>query len=168
MSGESIESARLPLAFIAAVARGNVLGKDNALPWHHPEDLQHFKRTTLGHAVIQGRKTYESVGKPLPGRRNLVVTRDRAFVAPGCEIAYTPEQAVALARATDPCPFVLGGEAIYRELLPLATRIYLTKIDEEHAGDAFFPELVADEWRVESARLGADPALEFLEYVRIE
>lgn len=160
--------SRPPLAFIAAVARGNVLGKDNALPWHHPEDLRHFKKTTLGHAIIQGRKTYESVGKPLPGRRNLVVSRDPAYRAPGCEVFSSPELAVERARETDPCPFVLGGEVIYRALLPLATIVHLTQIDETHEGDAFFPELDPAEWRVSEEREGEDPALTFLRYERID
>lgn len=159
---------RLPLAFIAAVARGNVLGKDNTLPWHHPEDLKHFKRETLGHAVIQGRKTYESVGKPLPGRRNLIVSRDPSYRAEGCEVFGSPEEAVLRARETDPCPFVLGGETIYRALLPLATIVHLTRIDETHEGDAFFPELPDDEWRMASSRVGEDPALTFLLFERID
>lgn len=169
-----------PLAMIAAIARAEgrerqgllnghaVLGRDNALPWHHPEDLRYFKRTTLGHAVIQGRKTYESVGKPLPGRRNLVVTRDPSFRAPGCEVFTTPEAAVEAARQTDPLPFVLGGEAIYRALLPLATIVYLTFIDEQHDGDAFFPELDAGQWREAERQAGEDPALQFVRYERIQ
>ncbi len=156
-----------PLAFIAAVAHGNVLGKDNALPWHHPEDLKHFRSTTLGHAIIQGRKTYESVGKPLPGRRNLIVSRDPAYHADGCEVFSSPEEAVARARDTDPCPFVLGGETIYRALLPLATLVHLTRIDETHAGDAFFPELPGGEWRQTAMRVGADPRLTFFVYERV-
>lgn len=156
-----------PLAFIAAVAHGNVLGKDNALPWHHPEDLKHFKAVTLGHAIIQGRKTYESVGRPLPGRRNLVVSRDPAYHAEGCETFASPEEAVARARDTDPCPFVLGGETIYRALLPLATLVHLTRIDETHEGDAFFPELDPAEWRETSSRAGTDPRLTFLVYERV-
>ncbi len=150
-----------PLAFIAAVAEGTVLGKDNALPWHHPEDLKHFKRLTLGHAIIQGRKTYESVGRPLPGRRNLIVSRDPAYHAEGCEVFATPEDAVRAARNTDPCPFVLGGEMIYRALLPVATLVHLTRIAERHEGDAFFPELDAAEWHETAVRQGDDPRLTF-------
>jgi dihydrofolate reductase len=157
----------MPLAFIAAVSEGNVLGKDNALPWHHPEDLKHFRATTLGHAIIQGRKTYESVGKPLPGRRNLVVTRDPSYRAEGCEVLGSPEEAVARARDTDPCPFVLGGETIYRALLPLATLVHLTRIAEHHEGDAFFPELDPREWKETSSRIGTDPRLTFLVYERV-
>lgn len=156
----------LPLAFIAAVARGNVLGKNNALPWHHPEDLKHFRRTTLGHAIIQGRKTYESVGKPLPGRRNLIVSRDPAYRAAGCEVFGTPEEAVLRARDTDPCPYVLGGETIYRALLPLATLVHLTLIDESHDGDAFFPELDPAEWQETSRRQGESAALTFVVFER--
>lgn len=156
----------LPLAFIAAVSRGNVLGKNNALPWHHPEDLKHFRQTTLGHAIIQGRKTYESVGKPLPGRRNLIVSRDPAYRAEGCEVFSSPEEAVLRARDTDPCPFVLGGETIYRALLPLATLVHLTSINETHEGDAFFPELDPTEWTETATRVGADPVLVFRVFER--
>lgn len=148
------------------MARGNVLGKDNALPWHHPEDLKHFRATTLGHAIIQGRKTYESVGKPLPGRRNLIVTRDPAYRAAGCEVFGSPEEAVLRARDTDPCPFVLGGETIYRALLPLATIVYLTRIEETHTGDAFFPELPPEEFTQTAMRVGSNPRLTFCVYER--
>ena len=97
-----------PLAMIVAVARNAVIGKAGDLPWHIPEDLKHFKKTTSGHAIIMGRKTHESIGRALPKRRNIVVTRSGATFE-GCETATSLDEAIALARATDPCPFVIGG-----------------------------------------------------------
>lgn len=127
-----------PLALIIAVARNGVIGKGGALPWHVSEDLKHFKKTTEGHAVIMGRKTHDSIGRPLPRRRNIVVSRKRGARFPGCESASTLEEAIALARETDPCPFVIGGASLYERALPLATEIYLTTIDEEVEGDTLF------------------------------
>jgi len=136
VSGPAGETA--PLALIIAVARNGVIGKGGALPWHVSEDLKHFKKTTEGHAVIMGRKTHDSIGRPLPRRRNIVVSRTRRAQFPGCESASTLEEAIALARETDPCPFVIGGASLYEKALPLATEIYLTTIDEEVEGDTYF------------------------------
>jgi dihydrofolate reductase len=122
------------LALIVAVARNGVIGRDGGLPWHLPEDLKHFKRTTSGHAVIMGRKTHESIGRPLPKRRNIVVTRSGAAFA-GCDTATSLQDAIALARESDDRPFVIGGASLYEEALPLATEIYLTEIDEDVEGD---------------------------------
>lgn len=133
------------LALIAAVARNGVIGRDNAMPWHLPADLAHFKRTTLGRPVIMGRKTFESIGKPLPGRRNIVVTRNPAWQAPGTESAAS--LADALARCDGEDIFVIGGATLYREALPLAARIHLTEIDADIAGDTHFPALSGGDWR---------------------
>ncbi len=130
-------STRAPLAIIVAVARNGVIGRDGELPWHLPEDLKHFKRTTTGHAIIMGRKTYESIGRPLPNRRNIVVTRSTASFE-GCETAKSLEGAIELARTTDECPFVIGGASLYAEALPLATELHLTIVDREVEGDTFF------------------------------
>ena len=130
--------ARPPLALIIAVARNGVIGKEGGLPWHIPEDLKHFKRTTVGHTVIMGRRTHESIGRALPSRRNIVVTRQRAAAFAGCEVAQSLEEAIASARLTDSCPFVIGGASLYEEALPLATEIYLTEIDRDVVGDTFF------------------------------
>lgn len=128
-----------PLALIVAVARNGVIGRDGGLPWHVPEDLKHFKKTTMGHAILMGRKTHESIGRALPGRRNIVITRNyTAF--DGCENAASLEEAIAMARSTDACPFVIGGASLYREALPLATEIHLTRIDEDYEGDVTFPD----------------------------
>jgi len=128
-----------PLALIVAAARNGVIGKDGALPWHVSEDLKHFKKTTKGHAVIMGRKTFESIGRPLPNRRNIVVSRREGASFEGCEVANSLTQAIDLARTSDDCPFIIGGASVYEEALPLATEIHLTTIDRDIEGDTHFP-----------------------------
>jgi dihydrofolate reductase len=133
---------------IVAVARNGVIGKAGDLPWHISEDLKHFKQCTSGHAIIMGRKTHESIGRRLPQRRNIVVTRGGAPFA-GCETAGSLDEAIALARTTDPCPFVIGGASLYLEALPIATELHLTTIDQDVEGDAFFPTELPDFEEVE-------------------
>jgi dihydrofolate reductase len=132
------------LAVIAAIARNRVIGADNRLPWHLPEDLKRFKALTLGHPVIMGRRTWESLGRPLPGRRNMVISRDPAFRAPGAEVFSGLDR--ALRACGDEQPFVIGGAALYEAALPLARWLYLTEIDAEFAGDTRFPRLDGREW----------------------
>ena len=132
---------------IVAAAENNAIGKDNQLLWHLPNDLRFFKRTTTGHTVIMGRKTYESVGKPLPNRRNIVITRQPGYPAAGAEVV--PSLAAALekcARETE--VFVVGGAEIYRQAMPLVERIYLTRVHAELPGDRFFPELDDRVWHL--------------------
>ena len=143
------QPAPAPLALIVAVARNGVIGKDGGLPWHVSEDLKHFKKTTHGHAVIMGRKTHDSIGRPLPKRRNIVVTRQTGTLFPGCEAAHSLDEAIALARTTDDCPFIIGGASLYEEALPLATELHLTTIDEDVDGDAYFPEDLSEFVEVE-------------------
>jgi dihydrofolate reductase len=131
---------------IAAMTRQRVIGKDGGIPWHHAEDSKHFKRVTQGHAVIMGRATYDSIGKPLPKRRNIVVSRAAGLQIPGFEVVPDLAAALALAREQDDEPFIIGGAQIYAEALPLATRLVLTYLDEEHAGDRYFPEIDESEW----------------------
>ncbi|MBE7423969.1 MAG: dihydrofolate reductase [Zoogloeaceae bacterium] len=160
---------RLPrLSLIAAIAANGVIGAGNALPWRLPEDLRRFRALTLGHPVIMGRKTFESIGRPLPGRRNIVITRNREYQAAGCEVM------VSLADALDACRdagdeiFVIGGAQIYAEALPLAQRLYLTELKAEYPGDARFPQLDRAAWR-ECARergTGSGIAFEFAVYER--
>ena len=145
---------------IVAWARGGVIGKDGGLPWHEPEDLKHFQRMTMGHAILMGRKTYESIGRPLPGRRNLVLSRDPSFTAEGCEVHTDLEVALASARETDTCPYVIGGAGLYALALPRATTMVVTEIDAEVEGDTHFPPL--DEGWVEAdERRSADGRLTF-------
>ena len=134
------------LNLIVAYARDRVIGVDGSLPWRHPEDMKHFKQTTMGHAIIHGRKSYEDFGKPLPGRRNLIVTRQTDYIAEGCEVFNDLDAAIAAARETDDEPFILGGAEIYRLSMPQITRMYLTEIDESYTGDTFFPAFDEGEW----------------------
>jgi dihydrofolate reductase len=131
---------------IAAVSLNGVIGARGKLPWHLPEDLQHFRKLTLGHPVIMGRRTWESLGKPLPGRENIVVSRQAGFEAPGASVAATLEAAVALC-AGEPVAFVIGGAEIYAAALPLADGIVLTEIQQDHEGDTRFPAWDRSAWR---------------------
>lgn len=156
-------------SIIAAASRNNVIGKDNKLPWRLPADLAHFKELTLGHTVILGRKTFESIGRPLPNRRNIVITRNKNFKPEGVEVVHSIEEALSLAD-DDNEVFVIGGEEIYKQALPLVDKVYLTKVQAEVDGDAYFPEL-GDEWKeVSKIENKADEENEydydFLEYIR--
>ncbi|MBT8450815.1 MAG: dihydrofolate reductase [Deltaproteobacteria bacterium] len=153
-------AAQAPLALIVAVARNAVIGREGDLPWHIPEDLKHFKKTTLGHAIIMGRRTHDSIGRPLPKRRNIVVTRQPALELLGCERAESLDEAIALARTTDPCPFIIGGASLYAEALPMVTELHLTKVDEDVEGDVYFPEDLSAFEEVESRR-GETPGVTF-------
>ena len=143
------------ISIIAAVARNRVIGIHNRLPWRLPADLKYFRRTTLGHAVIMGRKNYESIGRPLPQRLNIVLSSDPGYRAPGCQVAHSLAAALAAA-GDDPEVFIVGGAQVYAQAMPLAARMYLTLIDAEFAGDAWFPEYDEREWR-EIARTGHVP-----------
>lgn len=127
------------LVLLAALDRNRAIGKDNALPWHLPDDLKRFKRLTLGHPVVMGRKTYESIGRALPGRTNLVVTRDRELAIAGTIVVHSLEAALAAAGSATEV-FVIGGEQIYRLALPHADRLELTEIDTAIEADAWFPD----------------------------
>ena len=132
------------VSVIAAVARNRVIGIENRLPWRLPADLRRFRTLTWGKPVVMGRLTHESIGRPLPGRRNIVITRS-GNVMGGCERARSFPDALALT-AGEPETVVIGGERCYREALPLSRRMYLTRIDEDFEGDAWFPEWNPDEW----------------------
>ncbi len=137
------------LALIAACARYRVIGIDNRMPWHLPEDMKFFRETTRGKPVIMGRKTWESLPdafRPLPGRANIVVSRNAAYPADGATVVGSLPDALTAAGDAD-IVFVMGGAELYRQALPIADRLYLTEIDADFAGDAFFPELTTDDWR---------------------
>ena len=140
-------SANTRIYLIAAVARNGVIGAHGKLPWHLPEDLQHFKKLTLGHPVVMGRRTWASLGKPLPGRENIVITRQPGFAAPGASIAASLEAAIALC-AGEGLAFVIGGAEIYAAALPLADGLVLTEIDGDYEGDTRFPDWDRKAWRV--------------------
>ena len=137
------------LSLIAAVARNRAIGKDNQLLWHLPEDMKHFRETTRGKPVVMGRKTWESLPekfRPLPGRQNIVVSRDPAYKAHEADLAGSLEAALTLASGAEEI-FVIGGEQLYRAALPLADRLYLTEVELAPEADAFFPELDPAAWR---------------------
>ena len=132
---------------VAAVAANGVIGRDGRLPWHLPEDLKHFKQLTLGHPVIMGRKTWESLnGRPLPGRDNIVVTRTAGYEAPGAAVASSLEAALALC-AGESVAFVIGGERLFADSLPLAAGLVLTEIHRDYEGDVVFPRYERSSWR---------------------
>ena len=138
---------------IAAVASNGVIGRNGAMPWRLPEDLKHFKRITLGHPVIMGRRTWESLGKkPLPDRENIVITRSTGYEAPGAAVASSLDAALALC-ADEPLAFVIGGGEIYSAAMPLASGLVITEIQRDYDGDARFPEYERSRWK-ESQREG--------------
>lgn len=134
------------ISIIVAVAKNGVIGDKNSLLWHLREDMIHFRTITSGHPVVMGRKTYDSIGRPLPKRTNVVITRDTNLTIEGCTMAHSLEEAVALFDKSEEV-FIIGGAQIYRQALPLADRIYLTVIDKEYEGDTSFPEIDYSQWR---------------------
>lgn len=141
------------IAIIAAVAENRVIGNGNTIPWHCPADLQYFKNTTLGHALLMGRKTYQSLKiKPLPGRRNIVVTHNVNFTAEGCDVAGSIEQGLALAERSEKI-FIIGGQSIYQQTLNRADQLYLTYVQAAVAGDCFFPAVVMADWQLQKQRI---------------
>ena len=143
-------------SIVVAVARNGVIGRDNALPWRLPADMAHFKKVTMGHPVVMGRRTYESIGRPLPGRKNIVVTRNRAFDAPGCTVVTSLDEAWrAAGDADEVC--VIGGTTLFEETLPVADVIHLTEVEADVPGDTYFPPFDRRQWKEkEVARHPAD------------
>lgn len=136
------------LSLIVAVARNNAIGKKNELLWHISEDLKYFKRKTMNHPVIMGRKTFESIGRPLPGRRNIVVTRRRQEI-PGTELLHSVEEAAAMAKGSAEEFFVIGGGELFRQAFPQADRLYITRIEADALeADTFFPAVDGTEWKI--------------------
>jgi dihydrofolate reductase len=154
---------KMAVSMIVAVSTNGVIGRDGGLPWYLPADLRHFKRTTMGHHLIIGRRTWEELGKPLPGRTMVVVTRSRQFAPDGATVVASLEEALELAAADDE-PFIGGGAQIYSLALArsLVDRIYLTRIHAEMEGDTFLPEINFDDWElVSEEHHGADEKNEF-------
>lgn len=166
---------RPAICFVVARADNGVIGRDNALPWHIPADLKHFKRLTVGKPVVMGRKTFESIGKPLPGRHNIVLTRDPEWRADGVTVVPNLAEAVAAA-GLDPKTraeevMIIGGAAVYAEALPIATRVYLTEVHAAPEGDTLLPPFDPARWR-ETAREdhqaeGEQPAFSFVTLERV-
>ncbi len=155
-------TTRQPLTMVVAVGDNGAIGLRGRVPWRIPEDLKFFKNVTMGHAIIMGRKTWDEVGRPLPGRRNIVVSRKPGLVLEGAEVAPTLEAAIALARQTDDEPFVIGGSAIYAAALPLATKILWTEVHRDVEADTFFPAFDRAEWRETARRSGETEGVEFV------
>ena len=155
------------IAIIVAMASNRTIGLDNTLPWRIPEDLKHFKALTMGHHMIMGRKTFESIGKPLPGRTTVVVSRDRSLKIEGCTIAHSLPEAIA-ACAGDDATFVVGGAELYAQALPLVDTLYITEIQQDVEGDAHFPTLNRAEWAEVSRKTARQEAPQPLEYHFVE
>jgi len=152
----------MTITLLAAVGANLVIGRDGNMPWHLPQDLAHFKATTMGHTMVMGRKTYDSIGGALPGRRTIVITGQQGWHAAGAEVAHSLAEAFALAGPTD--VFVVGGEQVYREAMPFADQMLLTQIDQSPDGDAYFPPFEADHWQ-EASREGHE-GFAFVSYIR--
>lgn len=153
----------VPVAMIAAVGRNGVIGAGNAIPWRLPSDFAHFKRTTLGKPIVMGRKTFESIGKPLPGRTNIIVTRTSGYAAEGAVVVESLEAALGYAQAVAEVDgasevMICGGGEIYSEALPHADRLYVSHVEAAPEGDATFPEIDPEEWAVvEEPDVAPDP-----------
>jgi dihydrofolate reductase len=151
------------VVLVAAVARNGVIGVDGGMPWHIPADLKRFRRLTMGHPMVMGRKTFESMGR-LPGRRSIVITRDRSWHADGAEVADSLDAAIALATGTDELVMVVGGGQIYAQAMDRADRLEITHVDREAPGDTVFPAIDPQRWQV-TAREDAD-GVAFVTYTR--
>jgi len=153
----------MKITLIAAMDRNNVIGYKGKMPWHLPADLKRFKALTMFSPIIMGRKTYESIGKPLPNRINIIVTHDKTYQAAGCSIVNTVGQALAVAAASHTTEvFIIGGESLYTDLMPLADTLYITIIDRQFEGDTFFPIIDARIWEeVDRVAWVADTSINF-------
>lgn len=138
------------ISLIVATAENRVIGIHNKMPWHMPADLAYFKKITTGHFVVMGRKTFESIGKPLPNRTNIILTRDETFKAEGCQVLHSIDDALELAKTER--LFVIGGAEIYRQFLPYADKVYVTYIHQSFEGDTFFPELCSA-WKLSTTEV---------------
>ncbi len=135
------------ISLIVAKSQGEVIGYKNTLPWHLPEDLKHFKTLTLGKPILMGRKTYESIGRPLPGRVNIILTHDAKYLAPGCEVVCSLDEAFQLAQNLGAEELmVIGGAHVYALCLPYAQKLYITQIEADFIGDAYFPKIALSDW----------------------
>ena len=140
----------MTVSLVVAASTNNVIGRDGGLPWHLPDDLGHFKRITTGKPIIMGRRTFESIGRPLPDRHNIVMTRDPDYAAEGCDVVPSVAEAMDLAGDADEV-MVIGGGQGYREFLPSADRIYMTRVQAEVQGDTRFPHIDGNTWRLVSS-----------------
>jgi dihydrofolate reductase len=140
----------LRLSILVAMAKNRVIGRNNELPWYLPADLKHFKFLTMGQNIVMGRKTYESIGRPLPGRVNIVLTHQTNYEVPGVIVVNSLEDALSACKQTDKVGrenFIIGGEKIFQQTLKICQRMYITEIQEDFEGDTFFPEFDLDDWQ---------------------
>ncbi|EIT87170.1 dihydrofolate reductase [Fictibacillus macauensis ZFHKF-1] len=138
------------ITFVVAMDQEGLIGVDNELPWHLPADLQHFKKVTMGKPIVMGRKTYESIGRPLPGRENIVMTRQPSYHIPGCTIVHTLKE--VLERDEEVC--VIGGAHLFQQFMPYVDEMYITEIEETFEGDTYFPEFAPSQWELLSEQQG--------------
>lgn len=136
----------LGVSIVVAISTNNAIGKNNQLLWHLPADLKHFKEITSGHPIIMGRKTYDLIGRPLPNRRNIVITRQSGLIIPNVEVVLSLEEAISICKAENEV-FVIGGAEIYKQALAFTNTIYLTTVHQNYDADVFFPELKENEWK---------------------
>lgn len=141
----------MTVSIIVAASRNGVIGKDNDLPWHLPAEQAYFKKVTSGHPVIMGRKTYESIGRALPGRQNIIITRDKTYRAEGCKVTHSLEEALDSAKGAKEV-FIIGGSQIYKQALPLADKLYFTRVEARIEGDRFF-RFKESEWKTVSRKI---------------
>jgi len=151
----------MKLSLIVAMSRNRVIGSDNRLPWHLSADLKRFKAITMGKPILMGRKTHESIGRPLPGRKNIVLTADPNYRAPGCVVVHSLEEAMRAVEGSEEL-MIIGGSSLYQRFLPRADRLYITLIDQEFSGDTFFPEFDLADWaELEREDIPDDPQVAF-------
>jgi dihydrofolate reductase len=137
----------MKISLIASIGKNSELGFHNQLLWHLPDDLKNFKKITSGHTIVMGKKTFESIGKPLPDRKNIILTRDTNYEADGCVIAHSPEEILKFVNNYDEI-FIIGGGEIYKIFLPLANKLYLTEVDATPPADTFFPKFDKRDWKL--------------------
>lgn len=158
---------RARISIVAALARNRAIGRDNTMPWRLPEDLKRFKRLTMGHAVIMGRKTFESIGSPLPGRSNIVITRSRDWSPSGCVVVHSLEAALTASGESREA-FVIGGAQIYALAIPYTQHLYMTEIERDFEGDTFFPEIDRSHWREVSRERRVSGGADAFDYAFVE
>ena len=139
----------MKITLVAAIASNNVIGKENSLPWNIPEDLKRFKQMTSGHTILMGRKTFDSIGRPLPNRQNIVMTKDKNFKQEGIKVINDFDEALELIKESNEDIFVIGGSKIYELFEPVANKLAITRILKDFEGDAFFPDINWDLWQIE-------------------
>ncbi|MFC4322762.1 dihydrofolate reductase [Litchfieldia salsa] len=141
------------ISLLVAMDKNKLIGKDNDLPWRLPADLAYFKNLTMGHPIVMGRKTYESIGRPLPGRENIIITRNLSYAVEGCEVINSTEEIIELSKTKKEI-FVIGGSEIFKEILPFVDKLYITEIEEEFEGDTFFPNFNLENWDLKTREKG--------------